>query len=105
MWNHKKQQHCVGKPKSSVYEKIKAMVPVNHLDIPPMKKSTDIQPELMKQIKAEGTGLENNKADQNLIRKIALPQTIEGLLKRQFHCDSQFHCESQLHCPPNGQIG
>lgn len=82
LWNHKKQQRCVGKPKSSVYEKIKAMVPVNHYDIPPMKKSTDIQPELMKQIKAEGTGLENNKADQNLIRKIALPQTIEGLLKR-----------------------
>ena len=58
------------------------MVLVNQYDIPPMKKSIDIQPALMKRIKAEGTGLENNTVDQNLIRKIALPQTIEGLLKR-----------------------
>ena len=65
LWNHKKQQRCVGKPKSSVYEKIKAMVPVKHYDIPPMKKSIDIQPALMKRIKAEGTGLENITVDQN----------------------------------------
>ena len=58
------------------------MVLVNQYDIPPMKNSIDIQPEFMKRIKAEGTGLENNKVDQNLIRKIALPPTTEGLFKR-----------------------
>ena len=45
-WNHKKQQRCLERQTSGVYEKIKAMIPAQHNDIPPMKKSIDIQPEL-----------------------------------------------------------
>ena len=81
LWNHKKQQCCVRKPKSGVFEKIKAMVLVNQYDIPPMKKSIDIQPELMKRIKAEGTGLENNTEGQNLIRKLLYHKLLKVRLK------------------------
>ena len=67
--------------KVKCFEKIKAMVLVNQYDIPPMKKSIDIQPELMKRIKAEGTGLENNTEDQNLIRKLLYHKLLKVRLK------------------------
>ena len=78
LWNHK--EHCTGE--SDTFKKISAMIGNKpHENIPPMKKSVELQPELKRQLEAEGNGL-GSLADQNLLQRIALPQTIDGLLNR-----------------------
>ena len=75
LWNHK--EHCTGA--SDTFEKISAMVGSKPHEN--MKKSLEIQPELKRKDEAEGNGLES-LSDQNLLQRIALPQTIDGLLNR-----------------------
>ena len=81
LWNHK--QHCTENSKQNTFQKITEMIGNrSHVDIPPMKKSLALQPELKRQLKAEGKGMESVTADQNLLKKITLPQTIDDLLDR-----------------------